>query len=64
MKDVADLCFCATVSSIHALLEKEKNQRQGPYLEEDTTLRKERILGIGIWSDLFREIEAGFLFRD
>lgn len=40
MKVVTDLCFCATVSPIRALFEKEKNKVQGPFLEEDDTLWK------------------------
>ena len=39
-EDVADLCFCATVSSIHALIEKKKNQGKGPHLEGDTTMER------------------------
>jgi hypothetical protein len=63
MKDVADVCFCATVSSIHAFLEKEKNQRKGPHLEGDTAMERRGYQArIGIWSDLLRAIEAGFFF--
>jgi hypothetical protein len=43
---------------------KEKNQGEGPLLEEDTTLWKEDGFKarIGICTDLFREIEASFFF--